>query len=253
MTHLGDCYYLRFRRHDASSAAIAFIACARRVDLCGESVCAMISLTPARTRCSRATRSAAACIEAVRAMQPAGPERLLGYSFGGLVAFEMARQLLAEGKHVSFPGLRDAPLSHRGTGRTTTHAEMLTMLAEDIGLSPFALPAGSIAEILALARTAGPVPPDFPVAQAERMAAVHFNTARVAACYEPQGTLAVPAPQARAIQGAASQVDWSSLLAGAVEAHDFDCTHRGLIAADIAPVLAATIARALPAMEICSG
>lgn len=43
--------------------------------------------------------AAAYCSE-VRAAQPAGPYRLGGWSFGGLVAFEMARQLAAEGEEV---------------------------------------------------------------------------------------------------------------------------------------------------------
>lgn len=45
--------------------------------------------------------------DAIQANQPVGPYRLMGYSFGGLVAFETARQLTARGTQVSFVGLLD--------------------------------------------------------------------------------------------------------------------------------------------------
>jgi aspartate racemase len=44
-------------------------------------------------------------VKEIRAFQPDGPYYLLGASFGGLVAYEMAQQLLAEGQKVAFLGL----------------------------------------------------------------------------------------------------------------------------------------------------
>ncbi|MBV8927641.1 MAG: amino acid adenylation domain-containing protein, partial [Mycobacteriaceae bacterium] len=46
---------------------------------------------------------------AIRAAQPAGPYRLIGYSFGGLLAYELARLLHSEGDEVSWLGLLDTP------------------------------------------------------------------------------------------------------------------------------------------------
>ena len=51
---------------------------------------------------------AAEYIEAIRQKQPHGPYMLAGYSFGGFVAFEMARQLMALGERVQFLGIIDA-------------------------------------------------------------------------------------------------------------------------------------------------
>ena len=48
---------------------------------------------------------ATAHIEAMRAVQPRGPYRLGGFCNGGLLAYEMARQLEASGEHVEFLGL----------------------------------------------------------------------------------------------------------------------------------------------------
>ena len=43
----------------------------------------------------------------MRALQPQGPYLLVGVSFGGLVAYEMAQQLTAQGQQIAFLGLMD--------------------------------------------------------------------------------------------------------------------------------------------------
>jgi len=48
-------------------------------------------------------------LEAVRSVQPQGPYYLGGWSFGGLVAFEMARQLQESGQDVGCLALMDTP------------------------------------------------------------------------------------------------------------------------------------------------
>jgi len=48
-------------------------------------------------------------IKEIRPIQPEGPYCLAGYSFGGLVTFEMARQLSAQGEEVGLLALLDAP------------------------------------------------------------------------------------------------------------------------------------------------
>jgi thioesterase domain-containing protein len=51
---------------------------------------------------------AADYIQAMRAVQPRGPYRIAGFSFGGLAAFEMARQLDAVGEKTAFVGIVDS-------------------------------------------------------------------------------------------------------------------------------------------------
>jgi thioesterase domain-containing protein/acyl carrier protein len=51
---------------------------------------------------------AARYIEAIREVQPEGPYHLGGWSFGGAVAFEMARQLRAQGQEVATLALIDS-------------------------------------------------------------------------------------------------------------------------------------------------
>jgi amino acid adenylation domain-containing protein len=50
-------------------------------------------------------------VAAMRAVQPRGPYHLAGWSFGGLVVYEMARQLEAAGETAAFTGLLDS-MSH---------------------------------------------------------------------------------------------------------------------------------------------
>jgi len=52
---------------------------------------------------------AAGYIEEIQSVLPNGPYLLGGYSMGGLVAFEMGRQLMGRGQEVRFLGLIDTP------------------------------------------------------------------------------------------------------------------------------------------------
>jgi non-ribosomal peptide synthetase component F/thioesterase domain-containing protein/acyl carrier protein len=54
---------------------------------------------------------AAEYLKAVKALQPTGPYYLCGYSFGGLVAFEMARRLWSSGDAVGLVALFDTTMS----------------------------------------------------------------------------------------------------------------------------------------------
>jgi thioesterase domain-containing protein len=56
---------------------------------------------------------AAACVAAVQAVQPEGPYVLFGHSLGGIVVYEMARQLAAAEQRVALVVLADAPYPAR--------------------------------------------------------------------------------------------------------------------------------------------
>ncbi len=85
-------------------------------------------------------------LDAVRQLQPHGPYLLVGYSLGGLVTLEMARQLSAEGEKIgllamldSYPEIRYLSLAQR--------ARLVTRLATRRAASAVKLPLG---EALAL-------------------------------------------------------------------------------------------------------
>jgi arthrofactin-type cyclic lipopeptide synthetase C len=48
----------------------------------------------------------------IRSVQPHGPYRLAGWSFGGLLAYEVAQQLLGLDEAVAFVGLLDTYAPH---------------------------------------------------------------------------------------------------------------------------------------------
>lgn len=74
---------------------------------------------------------AARYVEEIRRRQPTGPYRLCGYSFGGVVASEIACQLAAMGHKVDFVALFDSHLHHRETvtARARRHFAALTELS----------------------------------------------------------------------------------------------------------------------------
>jgi aspartate racemase len=64
---------------------------------------------------SRIEEMAAHYIKEIRTLQPKGPYAMGGMSFGGLVAYEMAQQLQAQGEKVALLALIDSfPLNHQG-------------------------------------------------------------------------------------------------------------------------------------------
>lgn len=48
-------------------------------------------------------------VRAIRAEQPTGPYAIAGYSYGGVVAFEIAKELEAQGERVDFVGILNIP------------------------------------------------------------------------------------------------------------------------------------------------
>jgi thioesterase domain-containing protein/acyl carrier protein len=76
----------------------------------------------------RVEEMAAAHIQDLRNVAPNGPYLLAGYSFGGLVAFEMARQLSQAGEEVALLALLDT-FPHPGTWRFSSRARALWLQA----------------------------------------------------------------------------------------------------------------------------
>lgn len=66
-------------------------------------------LEPGETHAGSIESLAAVYLEAVRTRQPSGPYRLAGHSFGGVVVYEMAQQLLARNEQVEQLVLMDSP------------------------------------------------------------------------------------------------------------------------------------------------
>jgi acetoacetyl-CoA synthetase len=91
---------------------------------------------------------AAAYVAAIREAQPSGPYALAGYSFGGLVAYEMARRLRAGGEQVELLALLDTVLWERflpPVDNLAYHLEMASLAVRRARV----LPAKDVAPFLA--------------------------------------------------------------------------------------------------------
>jgi len=104
--------------HGVGGNVINFYGLAMRIDPCqpvyGIQAQALLAGQPALLRLED---MAAYYVSEIRKLQPHGPYRLLGYSFGGAVALEMAHQLRAAGEPVAPLGMLDARAKHFETAR----------------------------------------------------------------------------------------------------------------------------------------
>ncbi|WP_414501635.1 amino acid adenylation domain-containing protein [Zymobacter sp. IVIA_5232.4 C2] len=67
----------------------------------------------------------------IRGVQPEGPYRLLGWSFGGVLAYEVAAQLLGQDQSVEFVGMLDTRLPDRDDGRVVAMDELFALPDEE--------------------------------------------------------------------------------------------------------------------------
>jgi thioesterase domain-containing protein len=134
---------------------------------------------------------AAGYLEALRAIQPSGPFRLMGYSFGGVVAFEMSQRLREMGEETVFLGLLDTLFpAGQGWDLGAPAQQLAGIFFEDPGLFSEAWVGLSDAEQLRLvlekAREARLCPEGFTVAEAERFLGVFRKHAQAFAAYRPR-------------------------------------------------------------------
>lgn len=111
--------------HGVGGNVVGFYSLAKRLDadrpIYGIQAQALI---PNRDAVLRIQEMAAQYIEDMRAVSPEGPYNLLGFSYGGLVAYEIAQQLHATGYPVGFLGMMDTRqplLSPNATSWTTLY------------------------------------------------------------------------------------------------------------------------------------
>ena len=76
--------------------------------------------------CESIEAMAADYCSAIRAVQPHGPYRLCGWSTGGVIAFETARQLLDAGDEVALVALLDAAIP--GPDQNLGESDLVPML-----------------------------------------------------------------------------------------------------------------------------
>jgi thioesterase domain-containing protein len=191
----------------------------------------------------------------MRAVQPAGPYFLGGWSMGGVVAFEMARQLEAEGERVALLALFDAHAPTRSR-YTVEDADLLLGFARDLeldltGLDLDALgvtlaslaPAERLSHVLAAAKEARVLPPDVDIARFGRLFEVFRSNARAMQAYAPK-PFGGPITLFRASRQAAAasrSLGWGRWARGGVEIVEVPGDHHGIVRPPHVATLAAEL------------
>jgi amino acid adenylation domain-containing protein len=134
---------------------------------------------------------ATAHIEAIRTRQPEGPYRLCGFSFGGLVALEMAQQLQNAGEVVSFLGMIDTLPNVR---RWPIQVWLLYILRRMVRttLDLFAIPVRDWAPYLAMR-----------VSRARRLVTWRLGAGHDGSPIRPTASVDIPTPVEAVMQSAA--------------------------------------------------
>jgi amino acid adenylation domain-containing protein len=133
--------------------------------------------------------------EALQEFHPGGPYLLCGWSMGGVIAFEVARQLRARGEHVALLALID---SHAQTSRQARQSwyTLLAILALDLGLAGEQLrallqeinslpPPAQLRRVWAETRRAGVVPAEMTLLEFRRLFDTFRANADMMRRYEP--------------------------------------------------------------------
>ncbi|MBI5815654.1 MAG: amino acid adenylation domain-containing protein [Nitrospinae bacterium] len=181
-------------------------------------------------------------IASVNEQWPEGPLNILGWSFGGYVAYEMARRLAERGRDVGMVGILDAyvpsilPQSLRDMDDA---GALASVLAEDINLPLATLksmgPDEQIAFAVEMAMKTNLIPPDFGVEQARRFLNVFKVNSMAVLRYNP-GPYAgrVTVFKAAELVPAAPLITddpamgWNTVAAGGVDAVSVPGTHQNV-------------------------
>ena len=177
-------------------------------------------------------------LERIRALQPEGPYHLLGWSYGGLLAHELAVRLQDGGQRVDYLAVLDAfPYNHGLDGPPPDRRQLLTEILEYLGLQQLLgdgsaeLDTTSVAE--ALRAHGGPfarlqttdIELFIQVMEGHVAQVEHFVPGR----FDGGMTLFVATPGRTAKETAAAARRWLPNIGGTVRTHEVDHAHDHLM------------------------
>jgi thioesterase domain-containing protein len=195
---------------------------------------------------------AADYLEAVRTIQPHGPYLLGGWSMGGLIAFEMARRLQAEGEEVRLLALFDTKTPNAEEESKVLNVESLpASFGLHIGLSPEQLQAAAKAfsqsqtddflpVLLEHAKAASIIPHDMNLARLRQQFRIFNFNVRAALSYRPVNLPARIAlfRAAERSPGADPTLGWSRLGLEDIKMHEVPGNHMTMMGEPYVSVLA---------------
>jgi thioesterase domain-containing protein len=201
-------------------------------------------------------------LEELRLVQPEGPYYLGGWSMGGVVAFEMARQLEAQGQRVALLALMDASAPDPSRCAETDELTLIASFAQDMGLSLDQLaisedelrrlgPDEQLTYLLEQASLANVLPPDIELAQIRRLFDVFMANVQAMLSYVPQ-PYAGRVTLFRAVEDSAggrgdASFGWANLALEGVALNEAPGTHFTMVRQPHVQVLAERLRAALGA------
>ncbi|MFJ9030555.1 amino acid adenylation domain-containing protein [Streptomyces sp. NPDC102274] len=178
---------------------------------------------------------AADYVDHVRSVQPTGPYQLLGWSFGGLVAHEMAVQLQLSGEEVALLAVLDAYPADRekdSAGLPTarvTGGDVLAMVLEFFGYDPSGWAGESLTypRFVEIAREQTGLLASFDEQRVAAVARIFANNSSLSYAHKPGRFTGAPLVfTARETSPDVARDLWRPLVdAGGVEILPVDCTH----------------------------
>lgn len=192
-------------------------------------------------------------LTAIRAVQPSGPYHLLGVSFGGALAYEIACQLRAAGQQVGLLTLLDTILPSSVSASRVRQAAKgavrwarshLGPLAKALETTPWSAPGARALPKLALENASEGDGEEDGAALTERMRRYQqalFAYERAIPPYEGKVVLVRALEQLKALRGCAPDYGWSRHVRGPLEIWDLPTDHLGMLR----PPHVQTLARAI--------
>ncbi|XRQ13792.1 amino acid adenylation domain-containing protein [Actinomadura welshii] len=188
-------------------------------------------------------------LEQIRAVRPAGPYHLAGWSLGGLVAYEMAVRLQAAGERVGLLALIDA---YHGQDLESERREVLPELLEAIGVDAGMIAADGnpdMAQIMAVLAERDDALATLGEDDLVNVYRNYENGLRQAEEYRPgrfRGDIVFfTALQGRTADSPTGRANWGPLVEGEIEDYPLDIDHHLLMepgpAAEMGAVLAAKL------------
>jgi thioesterase domain-containing protein len=195
----------------------------------------------------RVEEMAAAYVEELRGRVPDGLVHLGGWSMGGLIAWEMGRQLRGQGRRVGLLAMLDTVLDPADPGAEDEDLRApLATFARDLGLSLADLQQeahdaalrrldedGVLGRLLELTRSRRLLPAEFGLEQVRTLWRVFKANHRAARRYQPEPA-AMPLKLIRATTGARTSsrdgdLGWSALSPAGLEVHVVPGDHFSIV------------------------
>lgn len=221
--------------HPANGDAVSFMRLAKALGP-GQPVYAFeaLGLAPNEPMAESVEQMAAAYLAEMRQVQPEGPYHLIGWSFGGVVAYEMAHRLEQAGQAIGLLAFMDTPTPYGRDEPDLTFDEVMRILAADLETieRKFELPGKrrvsdrtvTIEQVIATAQRMGVAPPEYSVPEATRKIAVYANCVHLFRRYDPPSSQ-VPILLFRATRQKGLEYRWRDYTRGAISTRNVRCNH----------------------------